>query len=52
MGVNGDNLGINSGLLLPSFILNYMVIKVKENELESEKEEGRTNDREKGRTQR
>ena len=29
MGVKGDNLEINTGLLLPSFILNYMVIMVK-----------------------
>ena len=32
LGVKGDNLGINSGLLLPSFILNYMIIRVKEKE--------------------
>ena len=37
MGVKGDNLGINSGLLLPSFILNYMVIRVKERSLNKEK---------------
>ena len=30
MGVKGDNLELISGLLLPSFILNYMVIRVKE----------------------
>ena len=30
MGIKGDNLGLISGLLLPSFILNYMVIRVKE----------------------
>ena len=30
MGVKGDNLGLISGLLLPSFILNYMLIRVKE----------------------
>ena len=47
MGVKGDNLGINSGLLLPSFILNYMVIRVKEKELNKEKEE---RDRKRGRT--
>ena len=39
MGVKGDNLGINSGLLLQSFTLNYMVIRVKEKELNKEKEE-------------
>ena len=48
MGVKGDNLGINSGLLLPSFTLNYMVIRVKEKELNKEKSErGRENEREK-----
>ena len=39
MGVKGDNVEINSGLVLSSFILNYMVIRVKEKELEEEKEE-------------
>ena len=29
-GVKGGNLEINSGLLLPSFILNYMIIRIKE----------------------
>ena len=37
MGVNGDNLRINSGLHLPYFILNYMIIRVKEKELNKEK---------------
>ena len=52
LGVKGDNLELISGLLLSSFILNYMVIRIKEKELESEKEEGRTNDRERRRMQR
>ena len=39
MGVKGDNLGLISGLLVPSFILNYMVIRVKEKELKKEKSE-------------
>ena len=51
MGVKGDNLELISGLLWSSFILNYMVIRVKgicrrkkikksreENELERENE--------------
>ena len=46
MGVKGDNLEINSGLILPYFLLNYMVIRVKEKELEEEKEE--RNERGKG----
>ena len=55
MGVKGDNLGTNSGLLLPSFILNYMIIRVKEKSLnkeKSEKEKERENDREKRETKR
>ena len=32
MGVKGVNLEINSGLLLSSFILDYMIIRVKEKE--------------------
>ena len=32
MGVKGDNLEINSGLLLSSFIIDYMIIRVKEKE--------------------
>ena len=48
MGAKGDNLGINSELLLPSFILNYMVIRVKEKSLNKEKSERRRgNEREK-----
>ena len=53
MGVKGDNLELISGLLLSSFILNYMVIRVKEKELnkeKSEKEKERGNDREKRKT--
>ena len=42
MGVKGDNLGINSGLLLPSFILNYMIIRVKEKEFEKQKNQKET----------
>ena len=49
MGVKGDNLGINSGLLLPSFILNYMVIRVKEKRVGIRKKKNRENRRE-GRT--
>ena len=30
MGVKEDNLEINSGLLLSSFIINYMILRVKE----------------------
>ena len=37
LGVKGDNLEINSWLLLPSFILNYMIIRVKEKSLNKEK---------------
>ena len=49
MGVKGDNLELISGLLLPSFILNYMVIRVKEKEFEQGKNrknriEGRTSE--------
>ena len=48
MGVKGDNLELISGLLWSSFILNYMVIRVKEKELNKEKSErGRENEREK-----
>ena len=32
-----DNKGINSGLLLSSFIIDYMIIRVKEKECEEEK---------------
>ena len=37
MGVKGDNLEINSGLLLSPFILNYMIIRVKEKKFEQGK---------------
>ena len=56
MGVKGDNLGIKSGLLLTSFILNYMVIRVKEKEFKKGKiertEKRGENDREKRETKR
>ena len=39
MGVKGDNLELISGLLWSSFILNYVVIRVKEKELNKEKAE-------------
>ena len=56
MGAKVDNLGINSGLLLPSFILNYMVIRVKEKEFEEGKiertDKERENDWEKRETKR
>ena len=32
MRVKGDNLELISGLLMSSFILNYMVIRIKEKE--------------------
>ena len=34
LGVKRDNLEINSGLLLSSFILIYMIIRAKEKEFE------------------
>ena len=37
LGVKGDNFEINSGLILQYFILNYMVIRVKEKSLNKEK---------------
>ena len=37
MGVKGDNLKLISGLLLSSFILNYMLIRVKEKGLNKKK---------------
>ena len=55
MGVKGDNLELISGLLWSSFMLNYMVIRVKEKDLnkeKSEKEKVRENDREKRETKR
>ena len=39
MKVKGDNLKINSVLLLSSFILNYMVIRVKQREFERRENE-------------
>ena len=36
-GVKGDNLEINSGLLLSSLIIDYMIIRVKEKESGEEK---------------
>ena len=43
MGVKRGNLKLISGLLLPSFILNYILIRVKERGFE---EENRKNKRE------
>ena len=37
MGVKEVNKGINSGLLLSSFIIDYMIIRVKEKESGEEK---------------
>ena len=52
MGVKGDNLEINSGLLLSPFILNYMIIRVKEKESGEGKikrtERGRSEEESKG----
>ena len=44
MGVKGDNLGINSGILLASFILNYMVkrVLIRKNRKNKEKRGERT----------
>ena len=51
MGVKGDTLELISGLLWSSFILNYMLIRVKERGFEQEKEkeqrEGEMYDQEK-----
>ena len=44
MRVKGDNLEINSGLLLSFFVLNYMIIRVKEKEERDRKGE-RENER-------
>ena len=57
MGVKGDNLELISGLLLSSFILNYMLIRVKEEGLnkknrKNKKREKRSIDRERGETKR
>ena len=47
MGVKGDNLEINSGLLLSSFIIDYMIIRVKEKKFgEKYKKTERKNERE------
>ena len=37
LGVKEVNKGINSGLLLSSFIIDYMIIRVKEKEFGEEK---------------
>ena len=37
MGVKGGNFEINSGLLLSSFIMDYMITRVKEKEFGGEK---------------
>ena len=37
LGVKGGNFEINSGLLLSSFIIDYMIIRVKEKESGEEK---------------
>ena len=39
MGVKRGNLELISGLLLPSFILNYMLIRVKESGLNKKRKE-------------
>ena len=52
MGVKGDNLELISGLLLSSFILNYMLIRVKERGLKKKNRKNRErekNDQERGR---
>ena len=50
MGVKGDNLELISGLLWSSFILNYMIIRVKRKR--ERKEKGRTNEGKKRETKR
>ena len=55
MGVKRGNLELISGLLLPSFILNYMLIRVKERGLNKKNRKNREtekNDRERGETKR
>ena len=55
MRVKGDNLKLISGLLLSSFILNYMLIRVKERGLNKKNRKNRErekNDRERGETKR
>ena len=42
MGVKVDNLELISGLLWSPFILNYMVIRLKENERENDREKRET----------
>ena len=47
MGFKEDNKGINSGVLLSSVIIDYMIIRVKEKESGEEKwKEPRENERE------
>ena len=48
MGVKGVNLKINNRLLLSSLILDYMIIRVKE---ERKRQKERENEREKGRSE-
>ena len=50
MGVKGDNLEINSGIILPSFILTYMVIRVKKKSWNKKKKKETERERENGRT--
>ena len=54
MGVKRGNLKLISGLLLPSFILNYILIRVKERGLEEEKnkKEQRETEKERERVER
>ena len=55
MGVKRGNLKLISGALLASFILNYILIRVKERGLEYEKEKNRKREkveRERGETKR
>ena len=52
MGVKRGNLKLISGLLLPSFILNYILIRVKERGFEEEnrknkEKEGESNEKRK-----
>ena len=49
MGVKRGNLKLISGALLPSFILNYILIRVKEREFEKE---NRKNKRKRGKVER
>ena len=55
MGVKRGNLKLISGALLPSFILNYILIRVKERGLNKKNKKNRErekNDRERGETKR